>query len=81
MPELPGPVAVLQEVGRYLLLRFGKPGLEQVVEVPAERLFLGPAVHGLSGAVPEGDPVFGVAHHDRVLRQVEQDAVVLLALR
>jgi hypothetical protein len=74
-------VAVLQEVGRYLLLRFGKPGLEQVVEVPAERLFLSPAVHGLSGAIPESDPVFGVAHHDRVLRQVEQDAVVLLALR
>src|SRR5215218_6795124 len=51
-----------------------------VVEVPTERLFLSPAVHGLSGAIPESDPVFGVAHHDRVLRQVEQNAVVLLAL-
>src|SRR5215211_1715872 len=53
---------------------------KQVVEVPTERLFLSPAVHGLSGAIPESDPVFGVAHHDRVLRQVEQNAVVLLAL-
>ena len=74
--DLTFPPALFQQVRLYLPERHGKNCLQQAVRNMAGRLLLGIPIGFLGTAIPEADASIEIAHHDGVVRKVEQVCLV-----